>query len=1102
VTSEPRARLIVGPAADARRAAAAAWLDALPPDAEALVIASSREAADDLVREAAARAGARFGIARATLRGLALRLAAPALADARRTPAGVLALTAVAARAVHGVSQSSTLAHFAPVAGRPGFPPALARTFDELRLHGVAARALGALPRIGADMVALMTAVERELEDAGLADGAFVLDAAVTAARADPPPHPVGLPLLLLDVAVDDPAEEALVAALAHEAPSGIFASAPTGDERGIARLARALGTEPEALADVVPASLGTLHAHLFEPAVPARRPLDDSVAVAAWPGEARECVEIARAVQEEAAAGTPFDRIAVLLHSPAEYVGHVEEAFVRADIPVFLARGSRRPHPGGRALLALLGCVAEGLSARRFAEYLSLAQVPDPPIADPTIPDPTAPPAPDGGWAPPESELLPDGEEPLEEPERDATLDDPAAAAIVAGTLRAPWRWERLLVEAAVIGGAGRWEKRLNGLDRQLELTMQSLDPDEDQRWLERLARTRRDLDHLRGFALPLVERLSTAPRAATWGEWLAWLERLVVIALREPEPVLAALGELAPMAPVGPVGLEEVRLVLLERLRDLSQRPARRRYGAVFVASPAAVRGLSFDVVFVPGLAEGLFPAKIVEDPLLLDEQRRVLAGADLDLQAHRAARERLALKLAVGAARRRIVLSYPRVDVERARPRVPSFYALEALRAAEGHLPGFAELADRASHARPARLGWPAPRDAADAIDEAEYDLAVLGGLVGKDDDATLGAATYLLEANVHLARALRARARRWLKRWTPADGLVDPSEVARAALARDQLDARSFSPTALQHWAACPYRFFLQAVHRFQPREEPVAVEAIDPLTRGGLFHAVQFGLLTRLRAAGRLPLRAEHVDEALALLEDVLADEEQKVAEELSPAIPRVWADGIAAIRADLREWVRRQARASDGWVPERFELAFGLKADGARDQADPASVPEPVRVLDVLQLRGSIDLVERHAGGNLRATDHKTGKVWARADVVVGGGTILQPVLYALACEQLLGAPVSEGRLYYCTTTGDFSERVVRLDAESRGAARQVIEAVGAALAEGFLPAAPDKGQCRWCDYKMVCGPHEEARVKRKPSVPRIEALARVRGLR
>jgi len=1091
-TTGTRARLVVGPAAGARLAAAAGWIDALPRAAEVLVVGPSREAADDFIRAAATRVGARFGIERATLRGLASRLAAPALAEARRTPAALLALTAVAARAVH--EAHAGLAHFAPVAGRPGFPPALARTFDELRLHGVAPDAVAALPRIGSDLVALIAAVERELALGGLADGAFVLDAAVAAASATPAPHPVGLPLLLLDVAVESPAAEALLATLAARASGTVFATAPAGDERGIARLARALGVAPEPLvgevSDGLGGSLGTLQAHLFEKTAPPRTQLDGSVVVLEWPGEARESVEIARAVQEYAAAGTPFDRMAVLVHSPAEYVAHLEEAFARAEIPVFLARGSRRPHAGGRALLALLACAAEGLSARRFAEYLSLAQVPDPATT----------PARDDGWEPPESELLPDaGEEPLQQPEPDTTLANPDAEAVVAGTLRAPWRWERLLVDASVIGGAARWRKRLDGLAADLEAKRRNLD-DDTEPYAAFLDGMRRDLDHLRAFALPLVDYLATVPQETTWGGWLAWLETLVLKALREPEPVLAALGELSPMAPIGPVGLEEVRHVLLERLRDLSQRPARRRYGAVFVAAPAAVRGLAFDVVFVPGLSENLFPSKIVEDPLLLDEQRATL-GDDLDLQQHRAARERLALKLAVGAARNRLVLSYPRVDVERARPRVPSFYALEAMRAAEGHLPGFAELAKRASQVRPARLGWPAPTNEAEAIDEAEYDLAVLGGLVGKDDDATLGAATYLLEANVHLARALRARARRWLKRWTPADGLVEPSALAREALQKHQLSARAFSPTALQHYAACPYRFFLQTVHRFRPREEPVAVEAIDPLTRGGLFHAVQFGVLTRLRAAKQLPVRPEHLDDALAAVEDVLALEEALVREKLSPAIRRVWDDGIAAIRADLRQWLKHQADARDGWVPERFELAFGLTGEGEREQADPASVDEPVRILDVLQLRGSVDLVERHQKGALRATDHKTGKVWAKSDVVVGGGTILQPVLYALACEQLLQTPVAEGRLYYCTSTGEYSERVVRLDDESRAAARQVVEAVGAALAEGFLPAAPDKGGCKWCDYKMVCGPHEEARVKRKPQ-DRIEALRRVRGLR
>jgi RecB family exonuclease len=424
---------------------------------------------------------------------------------------------------------------------------------------------------------------------------------------------------------------------------------------------------------------------------------------------------------------------------------------------------------------------------------------------------------------------------------------------------------------------------------------------------------------------------------------------------------------------------------------------------------------------------------------------------------------------------------------VDVERARPRVASFYGLEALRAAEGSLPGFGALAERAGSAAEARLGWPAPEDPRDAIDASEFDLAVLSRLIRPGVEPTAGAARYLLDANAHLARSLRARARRWLVRWTPADGFVEADELGREALARHAFGVRSFSPTALQNFAVCPYRFFLQAIQRLEPREEPIAIEVIDPLTRGAMFHEAQFAVLTRLESERGLPVTPANLEAALAAVDAALEKVADEYKERLAPAIPRVWEDGVQAIRADLREWLRRAARdVESGWVPHRFELSFGI-VDRDRANADPSSVAEPVPLPGGLRLRGAIDLVERHARrGTLRATDHKTGKVWADDDVVVGGGEVLQPVLYALACEHLLDDAVDSGRLYYCTATGDYEERVVPLNDVSRAAAAAVIEIVGRALDRGFLPAAPAGDACEWCDYRRVCGPYEKVRTARK----------------
>src|SRR5262249_57736506 len=146
----------------------------------------------------------------------------------------------------------------------------------------------------------------------------------------------------------------------------------------------------------------------------------------------------------------------------------------------------------------------------------------------------------------------------------------------------------------------------------------------------------------------------------------------------------------------------------------------PPGQRYGCIFVGPIEAARGLSFAAVFVPGLAEKLFPRKILEEPILLDAARERL-NAGLATNEDRLARERLALALAAGAAERQLYLSYPRLDLGNGRARVPSFYTLEAVRAAEGRLPDFAELARRAETVTSARVGWPAPSDPAAAIDD---------------------------------------------------------------------------------------------------------------------------------------------------------------------------------------------------------------------------------------------------------------------------------------------------------------------------------------------------------------------------------------------
>jgi ATP-dependent helicase/nuclease subunit B len=1087
--------IFCSPRAAERIAAARAWLRAMPASAELLIVAPSIEAADDLVRPLAFERGALFGVHRVTFNLLIGLLAEQELAKAGIVPVSGLAAEAVAARAIHKLAAADRIGYFAPVADRPGFPSSVARTIGELRLNRVAPEDFERLERANekrraGPLAAMRAQFEAELHEARLIDRAGTIDVAIAAAGRSPAPRQVGLPTLIMDLALESVAERDLIAAIASRA-ADVFATVAEGELRTAELLEAALNKKIDRTGtQAAPSnSLARLQCHLFAGTAPEPAPLDDTVKVMSAPGESRECVEIVREIHAQSHRGVPFDRMAILLHQPAHYLPHLEEALHRGAVPAWFARGAARPDPGGRAMLVLLACAAEKFSARRWAEYLSLAQVPDHALQEQ--------PGGESRFVPPELEF---GRAPFETGaatvHRLAEVPLPAdPVPVIEGMLRAPWRWEQTIVEASVIGSEARWARRLDGLRNELRRKRSELADDELRAAM--IDRQILDLDHLREVAIPQIAALAALPKAAKWSEWLRDLRALAELAIRNSDAVVGALAELEPMAPVGPVELDEVRQILAGRLGELSPRPQRRRYGAVFVGSAAAARGLEFEVVFVPSLAEKLFPRKLIEDPILPDAARRAL-GRGLATQTERFAAERMALRLAIGAASARVFVSYPRIDIEqdRPRPRVPSFYALEVLRAAEGRLPGFEELRQRAASVRDLRLGWPAPAHAEDAIDEAEYDLAVLEKLVDQDPQATIGTANYLLGANEHLARALRTRARRWIKRWTPADGLVDPDSLGRAALAAHQFDARSFSPTALQHFAACPYRFFLQAIHRLEPREAPEALEAIDPLTRGAMFHEIQFELLSELRAAGMLPVAAQNLADALARAERVLERIAAKYEDELAPAIKRVWDEGIALIRADLREWLRRSVEEAHGWIPERFELAFGLTD---REQADPASSAQPVDVAGGLRLRGAIDLIERR-GGALRVTDHKTGKASAPKQVVVGKGEVLQPLLYALAAEAMLGEPVESGRLYYCSSTGGYEERVVPLDDQTRDAIGRVIATVGDALRGGFMPAAPAQDKCRFCDYLAVCGPREEMRVRGKPEA-RLADLKRLRAM-
>jgi CRISPR/Cas system-associated exonuclease Cas4 (RecB family) len=944
-----------------------------------LVLAPLRTAAEEIARSACGEA--LLGVRTLAFRELVTELSAAELNRRQLAPVGRFVREALAARVTAQAIQHGELQYLRPVAPFPGFPRALADTFEELRLNEVTPARLRDCGRSGGDLARLLEAYARELADRGFADHA----ARVALAR-------TGI------------AEQAAVVTM---------------------DLAPRTRLERDLLARLLAGARARLELKLDPAGDDLLRVAPGTVEVFSTSGEALECVEIARRIHAAAAEGVPFDEVAILLRSAERHQPLVAEALRRAAIPGHFSRGTARPNPAGRAFLALLYCAEEGLTATRFAEYLSLGQMPE--------------------------------------------EEEPPTPAV----------WGRLLVDAAVIGGAGRWESRLRGLREELARRFAD---ERDEAARESLDRRIACVENLERLALPLIGKLAALPARALWGEWIAALNGLAESALAEPGVVVELLDELEPMSDIGPVTLAEVLLVLGPRLNSLRGASAEARYGKVWVAAIEDARGMTFRRVFLPGVNEGLFPRPPAEDPLLLEAQRREL-GIELRPE------DTELLRIAAACTSERLAVSFSRLDLLTGRERVPSFYAFAAHRAAGGGDLDVREFEARARRAsQEIRIGWPAPPDPASALDDAEFDLATLAPLAK-------GSGQYLKHLPGRAVHSLRARWARWHKPWKAADGLLI-EEIGSDAMASFRLTARAWSPSALQQYARCPYRFVLHGIHGLRPAEQPAGIQRLDPATRGRLYHEVQFELVRDLDARGALPVSRENLETALERLDAALRTVTAKAEADLAPAIPQIWRSEIEALHADLRGWLQQKAAMEPDWTPQFYELSFGLNDPVGRD---PRSRKDPVELTGGVRLRGSIDLVERHRSGAVRVVDHKTGRVPEPRPEMLGGGEVLQPALYALAAEKILGEAVAFGRLHYSTIAQNYTAIDVPLNEWTRRRAEHVLQAIDDAVRDGFLPAAPRKDGCRHCDYLPVCGPYEEERVREK-SQTELKALKEMRG--
>ncbi|HXH82862.1 MAG TPA: PD-(D/E)XK nuclease family protein, partial [Candidatus Tectomicrobia bacterium] len=782
----------------------------------------------------------------------------------------------------------------------------------------------------------------------------------------------------------------------------------------------RAPALEP----DAAPA-IAQLARSVFRPERAAFEP--DGITLISAADTVREVWEAARACTEWARDGIAFHEIAVAYRNRDPYHGLVEEVFREAGIPTYLHDGSLLSrHPLGRRILLLLHLARDGeFSRRHVTEFLTETRI-------------------SGGVR----QRFP-GFRPSE--------------------------WEAYSREAGVVAGIDQWRERL----ARLAAEKREKANDERFEWLRPHAER---VEEFARFIEDFHAAIERRHAQGAWDEHLAWLREITTAYADGVSPIVEALGDLAALAAVRPVvsfdefcraaeddlGSRDASRVLGEPVREFGKH-------GVAVVDHTALRHLRFRAVCLLGVAERAWPPPVRPDPLLLEHERANLntAGAGhLPLRTE-PDDETITFWLALQSARERLTVSYARADASGSGRHVPSYFFRAIADAVRGHTLDLESLetSGLVTRINAGRLACASP---AEALTLTEYDRSLVRAFAERGEAGAVGA---IAASWPSFPRAVAARASRWGRALSPFDGLITGEESLRALAAHPLGADRPVSPTRLETYAECPYRYFMRYVLHVEPLAEPESLDRMDNLERGSLIHAV---LERFLRTLGRDdPPSFTRREVHIALLREALDTECAALEARGVTGRALLWQLDRTQIFEDLERWYDRECLDQDGLKPGALEASFGI----AGPPADGVSRDDPL-VVDVdgrtLRFQGRIDRLDwDDARTRFRVIDYKTGK--RKAVKGYEGGEKLQLPVYLLAAADMLGLPPEAGRAeyFFATSGGGFRREPFdgRTLADTRGDFDAVLSTIARGVDGGFFAPNPGKNgdNCRWCDYKDVC---------------------------
>lgn len=754
-------------------------------------------------------------------------------------------------------------------------------------------------------------------------------------------------------------------------------------------------------------------------------------------PDPASEAREVVREVIAALEAGVPLHEVAVFHGADARYPRLLQEAFETAAVDAVLMPGTPVSETAaGRGVLALISLPELDYARTAFADFLSISPLKD---------------------------FL------------------PAAGGSVRALVT---EWDRLSREAGITHGRERWASGLRALtlDREASIAYRlHQDPD------AYVGHYRRDIDEtadLESVFQHLSGRLEAlhGPRPAA--AFVPAFKELVSLYLDSAahgfEEVVEEIEQLGTVDAVGGAfSLESFGRALRANLEARYLREHGLGEG-VLVADYRSAAGLRFRRVLLCGAFEGAFPSS-AEGEGLLDEAEWARLRQHfprLEDGAARLERNLKAARQAMAAAGERLAWLAPLYEPAGTREYYPSPLMARAAATIDPQVRTAGDLRSAVQGQRlrrgtsPLALSLRGP-----LLDAAELRLrqAVLAQREGD------GAA--IRQRHERALDMLRSRRGEAFTEW---DGNL--SQLGES----DWLELHStVSPTSLEQYATCGFRYFNRSLLRLNVIEEPEERETMEAAPRGSLIHRILERFFRDQQQRGR-PAAGEawtaaDRNELWRLLEEELQADRERGLTGLD-----VFAEHeLRTLRADLSSFLEHDTafRQETGAVPREFEI----------------HIPE-VNVGGIT-LRGVVDRIDYSPDGRRAwVIDYKSGGTYAYKNMEAdpfAGGTKLQLPVYLGAVDDVDEA---EARYWFMTRKGNFEFRSYRPTPENQQGFEAVLGRILHGVRSGAFPAVPGAednrptgfANCTYCDFERMCSRRRDIELAAKEGDPAMEPWHRV----